>query len=78
MGRASICTKLKKGVAADNNGQTRFEIYRLVQETQFRKVLELKFLIVADLISDLWVKNRVQEKAMVVINIHRDDLTRKN
>ena len=44
MGRASICvcTKLKKGVAADNTGQTRFEIYRLVKETQFSEVLEIK------------------------------------
>ena len=44
MGRASICvcTKLKKGVTADNTGQTRFQIHRLVKETQFSEVLEIK------------------------------------
>ena len=42
------------------------------------KFYKLKFLIVADLVSDLWVKNRIQEKAMIVINIHCDDLTREN
>ena len=80
MGRASICvcTKLKKGVAADNTGQTRFEIYRLVKKTQFSEVLEIKISHRCDLVSDLRVKNRIQEKAMIVINIHCDDLTREN